>query len=187
MTEQRLHAPADDTLTEAQRRVVAAIAAGPRGAMVGPYFPLLHSPELCQRVQHLGAYIRFENVLPQALKELAILVTARHWTAQFEWYAHRRLALEAGLAAAICDAIADGKRPHGMSADETMIYAFSVELVETKQVGDAAYETVRARFGEQGIMDLVGTLGFYGLISMVLNTARVPIPDGETPLAPPAR
>jgi 4-carboxymuconolactone decarboxylase len=187
MTEQRLHAPADDTLSEAQRRVVAAMTTGPRGAVVGPYFPLLHSPELCQRVQHLGAYIRFQNILPAALKELAILVVARHWTAQFEWYAHRRLALEAGLAASICDAIADDRRPAGMSADETMIYEFSVELVETKQVGDANYETVRARFGEQGVMDLVGTLGFYGLISMVLNTARVPLPEGETPLAPRAR
>lgn len=187
MTEQRLQAPADDTLDEAQRRVIGAMTTGPRGAVVGPYFPLLHSPELCQRVQHLGAYIRFENSLPAALKELAILVVARHWTAQFEWYAHRRLALEAGLDPAICDAIAQAKRPQRMSDDETMIYEFSVELVETKQVGDANYEAVRARFGERGVMDLVGTLGFYGLISMVLNTARVPIPDGETPLAPPAR
>jgi 4-carboxymuconolactone decarboxylase len=184
MTEQRLHAPAEDTMTDAHRRVVSAIAAGPRGAMVGPYFPLLHSPELCQRVQHLGAYIRFENVLPPALKELAILVTARHWTAQFEWYAHRRLAVEAGLATAICDAIAADTRPQSLSADEAMIYEFSVELIETKQVSDAAYERVRARFGEAGVMDLVGTLGFYGIISMVLNTARVAVPEGETPLPP---
>jgi 4-carboxymuconolactone decarboxylase len=184
MTEQRLRAPAEDTLSEEQRRVVAAITAGPRGGMVGPYFPLLHSAELCQRVQHLGAYIRFDNSLPPPLKELAIIVTARHWSAQYEWYAHRRLALEAGLAAEICDAIALGKRPAALSPDETVIYEFSVELVETKQVSDATYEAVRARFGEQGVMDLVGTLGFYSLISMVLNTARMPLPDGATPLAP---
>lgn len=187
MTGPRFADLALSAMTPEQRQVAGEIASGPRGHIVGPFFPLLRSPQLADRVQRLGAFVRFDNSLPPALKELAILVTARHWTAQFEWWAHRRLALEAGLAPAICDAIAEGKRPSAMSPDETAIYDFATELVETKQVTDATFAAVKDRFGERGVIDLVGTLGHYGIISMVLNVARVAIPADAKPLAPLTR
>jgi 4-carboxymuconolactone decarboxylase len=187
MSEPRFAPLPDSAMTREQRKVAAEIAAGPRGAVGGPFLPLLRSPELADRVQRLGEFVRFRNSLPEPLKELAILVTARHWTAQYEWFAHRRMALEAGLAPAICDAVARGERPANLSPDETAIYDFATELVETKQVTDAAYAAVHDRFGDRGVIDLVGTLGHYGLISMVLNVARVPIPASATPLAPSKR
>jgi 4-carboxymuconolactone decarboxylase len=184
MTEPRFKPINDAEMTAEQRRVAEAIVAGPRGEVRGPFLPLLESPELCDRVQRLGEFVRYHNSLPEPLKELAILVTARHWTAQFEWHVHHGLALKAGLAPAICDAIAAGRRPERMSAKETAVYEFCTELLETKQVSDKAFAAVREHFGERGAIDLVGTLGHYGVISMVLNAARVAIPDDAKPLAP---
>ena len=117
MTEPRFKPINDAEMTAEQRRVAEAIVAGPRGEVRGPFLPLLESPELCYRVQRLGEFVRYHNSLPEPLKELAILVTARHWTAQFEWHVHHGLALKAGLAPAICDAIAAGRRPERMSAE----------------------------------------------------------------------
>ena len=174
------------TMTDEQRRVAEAIQAGPRGAgLRGPFNALLRAPDLADLVQRVGAYVRFSSSLPAALNELAIIIAGRHWTAQYEFYAHRKLAIAAGLAPAICDAVAANRRPEGMSAEETAVYEFASALVGSGQVSDAQYQAVVARWGERGAIDLTGAVGYYSLVSMVLNVARVPLPAGEAPpLAP---
>jgi 4-carboxymuconolactone decarboxylase len=171
----------DSEMTDAQRRVRAEIASGPRGGVRGPFDALLRSPALADRLQRLGAYVRFESSLPAPLAELAILVTARHWGAQYEWYAHRRLAERAGLAPGVADAIAEGCRPAALDPDEAAVYGFCRELHETKHVSDAAWNAARERFGERGVVDLIGTCGYYALVSMVLNATRHPLPEGVAP------
>jgi len=171
----------ESELNAAQRRVRAGIASGPRGGVRGPFDALLRSPEFADRLQKVGAYVRFESSLPPRLSELAILVTARYWGAQYEWHAHRRLAEQAGLAPAIADAIAEKRRPAALQADEAAVYDFCCELHETKHVSDAAWDAALERFGERGVIDLIGTCGYYGAVSMVLNAARVPMPEGVAP------
>ncbi len=162
-----------------------AIVGGPRGGQRGPFQAWLRSPEVADRFQKVGEYVRFGSTIPPALNELAILVTAREWTAQYEWYAHHALAMEAGLSPAIAEAIARGERPSGMSADEGVIYDFCVGLHRERAVSDAAYEGVVERFGEGGVIDLIAACGYYVAVAMTLNVARVPLPEGVAPpLAP---
>lgn len=171
-----------EEMTPEQRRMAENVLAGPRKALRGPFSTFVYSPETGDHAQKLGAQVRFKNSLPEKLKELAILLVARFWTAQYEWYAHRRLALEAGLDAAIADAIADGKRPARLGADEAAIYDFCSELLQTREVSDAAFAAVRDRFGERGVVDLICTMGYYCLVSMTLNVNRYPLPPDATPL-----
>ena len=171
-----------DQLPPEQKKVLDAIQSGPRGGgLRGPFAALVRSPELCDLVQRVGAYVRFGTSLPQKLNELAICMAGRKWTAQYEFFAHRRLAIQAGLKSEITDAIANGTRPQGMDADEAAVYDFATELLSSGQVSDAKYDAVKSKFGERGVMDLVGAVGYYSLVSMVLNVAQVPLPDGETP------
>ena len=171
-------------MSDEQRKVHQAIAGGPRGGVRGPFNALLRSPDLADRAQKLGEYIRFSSSLPAALNELAILITGRYWTAQYEWYAHRQLGAKAGLAEKLMSEIGEGKRPSAMSADEKIVYDFCTELHRDKAVGDAAYKAVVDRFGERGVVDLIGACGYYTLVSMVLNVERTPLPEGATPLQP---
>jgi 4-carboxymuconolactone decarboxylase len=152
----RLPTPSPEDMSPAQRRVVGAILAGPRGSLDGPFRAWLHSPELADRLQHVGAYVRFDTVLPRRLSEFAILITARHWTAQLEWYLHHPIALEAGLDPAIAEAVAEDREPAGLRPDERAIYDFATQLHRTGQVGDAAYQAAQALFGDQGVVDLIG-------------------------------
>ena len=175
----------DEELDEEQRRVAAAIVGGPRGSMQGPFSALLHSPGLADRVQSLGAWLRFECSLPADLKELAIILTARRWTAQFEWYAHSRFALEAGIGQDIVSAIAEGRRPEGLSPVRAAVHDLCIELLEDGRVSDATFRRALDHLDRRSLMDLVGLCGYYTLIAMVLNVAEVPIPDGATPLAEP--
>jgi 4-carboxymuconolactone decarboxylase len=178
-------APLDlDKMTPDQRTVADKMISGPRKGMKGPFNALLRHPELCDKVQELGAVVRFKNAIPSALKEMAIIMTGRHWTASYEFQAHRRMALEAGLSAAICDAIAEGQRPAAMGADETLIFDFVSELLATGHVGDAAYGKVLAKWGEKGVIDLTATVGYYCVASLVLNVALHPLPEGAAPLKP---
>ena len=171
-----------ETMTLEQRRVADSIQSGPRGAgLRGPFSALLRSPDLADAVQKVGAFVRFSSSIPARLNELAILLTGRKWMAQYEFYAHRRLALAAGLRAEIADAVAANRRPDGMAEDEADVYDFASELLNTGQVSDATFARAQARFGERGVIDLVGACGYYSLVSMVLNVARVPLPPGETP------
>jgi len=183
MSDRRFEPLTVEAMTADQKRVADAIQAGPRGAgLRGPFSALLRSPELCDLVQRVGAYVRFGSSIPSKLNELAIIMAGRKWTAQYEFYAHRRLALEAGLSPAIADAVANGKRPDGMDADEAAVYDFASELLGTGQVSDANFARVRERWGERGVIDLIGAVGYYSLVSMVLNVDRVPLPDGVAPL-----
>lgn len=171
-----------DEMTPEQRRMAENVLAGPRKGLRGPFSTFLYSPETGDYAQKLGAQVRFKNTLPEKLKELAILVVARFWTAQYEWYAHHKLALEAGLAPAIADAIAAGKRPATLADDERAVYDFCSELLASREVSDTTFAALRDRFGEKGVVDLICTMGYYCLVSMTLNVNRYPIPPEATPL-----
>ena len=172
-----------DEMSAEQRTTAQAIVSGPRGGMKGPFKALLSSPDLADRVQRVGEYVRFKSSIHPRLNELAILLVARHWTAQFEWYAHRELAMKAGLSPAIADAIAEGRKPEDMPEEEALVWQFGSELLATREVTDATFGSVAATFGERGVIDLIGAMGYYTIVSMVLNVDRVPLPPGVTPLA----
>src|SRR5215467_1605295 len=150
MAAQRCKPLSPKTMTPDQKQIADKIMAGPRKGMRGPFSALLRSAELADYAQKLGEYVRFKSSIPPRLNELAILLTARHWTAQYEWYAHRRLALQAGLSPDIADAIAEGKRPGAMSPEETIVYNFCHEVLETGHASDASFKAVVDKFGERG-------------------------------------
>jgi 4-carboxymuconolactone decarboxylase len=168
-----------EAMTDAQRAAWNELVSGPRKGGIGPFKALLRSPDLMTLVQKVGAYVRFETSIPPALNELAILITARFWTAQFEWYAHNRLALAAGLDPAIPAAIALGQRPAHMSEDAAIVYDFCHTLMHQGAVPDEVFARATTRFGERGVMDLTGACGYYTLVSLVLNVDRTPLPPGE--------
>ena len=170
-----------ETMTQAQLEMAQSVMSGARGSMQGPYNVLLRSPELGNLAQQFGAHTRFNSSLPLALNELAILLVARFWTCQFVWWAHRRIAADAGLDEAQIAAIATGNLPQDMSAEMAAVYNFCHELLQTRQVGDASYAAVVDRFGEVGAVDLMGTMSYYTLVSMSLNVDQYPLPDGAEP------
>jgi len=171
--------------TPEQKRIADGITGGPRGGLRGPFPAMLRSPVVAERFQLLGEYLRFNSSIPPALNELAILITARAWSAQYEWYAHHLLAMKAGLPPAIAEAIAEGRKPAGMDADQAIVYQFCSELHRDKQVSDATYAATRDRFGENGIIDLIAVSGYYVAVAMTLNVAQVPLPPGvPVPLKP---
>ncbi len=170
-----------DTMTAAQREMTHSVLAGARGTMQGPYNVLLRSPELGNLAQQFGAHTRFNSSLPLALNELAILLVARCWTSQFVWWAHKRIASEAGLDPALIEAIALGHAPQGLSGDVAAVYGFCHELLQTRQVSDASYAALVQRFGETGAVDLMGTMSYYTLVSMSLNVDQYPLPEGAEP------
>ena len=170
-----------DEMTPEQHRVADAIASGPRGGMRGPFNALLRSPELADRAQKMGEYIRYNSSLPPRLNEFAILITAREWGSEYEWHAHHPLALKGGLDPAIAAAVAEGREPAAMQPDEAIVYRFCRELLATRNVGDETFAAAKAALGERGVIDLVGVTGYYGLVSMILNVDRHPLPDGATP------
>ena len=175
---------APDAMTPEQRAIADAIVAT-RGSMNGPFNAWLRDPALADRLQKLGEQIRFHSSLPLELNEFSILITARHWTSQFEWYAHYPLAMKAGLEPDVAADLAAGKRPSGMSGDEAATYDFSTSLHAIGDAGDATYKAVLDRFGEKGVIDLVAVNGYYDLVSMTLNVARVSVPAGTAfPLKP---
>jgi 4-carboxymuconolactone decarboxylase len=177
-----------DQLSPAQKKLADSIRSGPRAAVPGsaanqaalgsPFNVFLRSPEVGEHLQQVGSYIRFKSTLGFKLNEFAILITARHWGAQYEWFAHHRLALQAGLDPKIAEEVAQNRRPQGMSPEEQAIYDFSIELHRDKKVSDASFQAVLDRFGEQGVMDLIAVNGYYTLIAMVLNVDRTPLPGG---------
>ena len=148
-----------DEMTPAQKTMIEHLLSGPRAGADGPFNVLLRSPEMGDLAQQFGASTRFNTSVPRKLNELAIIITARHWTSQFEWQAHHRAALQAGLSPAIADAIAQGKRPAGMQPDEEVVYNFCTEMLTTKQVSDATFKAVKDAMGERGVVDLIGVMG----------------------------
>jgi 4-carboxymuconolactone decarboxylase len=183
--ERRFKPLAESEMSDAQRKVYKDIASGPRGGVRGPFNALLRSPELADRAQKLGEWVRFNSSLPERLKEFAILVTARHWSAQYEWHAHHAHALKAGLDPRLAAELARGKRPESMTDEEAAVHDFCKELHESKRVSDANYAKVVKHFGEPGAVDLIGVIGYYTLVSMILNVDGVPIPGGAPAPLPP--
>lgn len=182
-----------EQMSPAQRQYFDAMMSGPvsgtgSSAVVSgaknlgaPFNVYLRSPELAEVLRKLGEQIRFKSSLPTKLNEFAILITARHWGAQYEWFAHHRLALKAGLDPAIAAELALGHRPQGMNAQELAIYNFSHELHHNHEVSDASYKAVLDLFGERGVVDLIAVNGYYVFVSMILNVDRTPLPAGVTP------
>ena len=183
-TQDRMPPIPDSKMTEAQTAAVAEFKRTRHtDRFNGPFVPLLRSPELLRRTQQVGEYLRFHSALPPRLSEMAILVAARHWCQQYEWTIHSAIAREAGLARAVIEAIAEGRRPPGMADDEAALCDFCLELLRNQSVSDPTYEQAVALFGQKGVIDLVGILGYYSLLAMVMNTARTPLSEGmESPL-----
>ena len=173
----------DGALNPEQKKAVSDIVAGPRGSLVGPFIPLLRSPEFMNRLQRTGEYLRFNSAFEPRLSELAILITARAWSQNFEWHHHRPIAEKAGLRADIIEAIAVGRRPEAMGMDEAAIYDFLDELLRTRNVSDATYQRTTRLFGEKGVIDLIGIHGYYSLLAMILNVTHTS--GGVEPELPP--
>ena len=182
---------APDQLTPEQSKLVQSLLAGPRGGgsgatpeavqrilRGGPFNAWLRSPDLGERLQKVGEYIRFQTSVPLRLNEFAILITARHWTSQYEWHAHLPLAIKAGLDPKIADDLAKNRKPRGMKEDEAVVYDFCTQLHRKRNVTDATYRRAVAILGEKGVMDLIGVSGYYTAVSMTLNVAEVPVPGG---------
>lgn len=175
---QRLGAVDPATYPPEQRAVADAIAAGPRGVVQGPLAVWLHRPGLADRAQALGQYCRYDSSLSPRLSELAILVTARVWGSEFEWHAHKAHALRAGLPAAAVEAIRTHATPALDGAAEQAVYDVATTLNRTRRLDDALYARAEAALGRDGLVDLVGVLGYYTLISMTINAFEVPRPAG---------
>jgi 4-carboxymuconolactone decarboxylase len=168
-------------MNDAQRAVAEQIMAGPRGEVRGPYIALMHHPALAARLQELGEQLRWKSKLPKRLLELAVLVTARRWTCQHEWFMHEKLAREAGLDAEVIAALSQRLFPRNASPEETEVYRFCAEAHATGHVSDETFEALKARFGLDGALELLVTCGYYSLMAMVLNTAGMPLPGGAEP------
>ena len=168
-------------LTPDQRRVYDAIASGPRGSVRGPFLALIHVPELTDRIQSLGEYLRYGTSFPSRLSEFAILITARHYTCNYEWQAHEPHARKGGLAQAIIDAIKERRRPDGMQPDEAAVYEFTTELLRDGKISDAAYDRVVKAFGTRGAVELGALIGYYIMIGMTLLAHEVALPPGMAP------
>ncbi len=175
----RLPDLAPETMTEEQRRVYDAIVAGPRGRVEGPHRAWLHSPGLADPAQRLGAYIRFGSHLPPRLSELAILATAKHYEAEFEWYAHVRFAHEAGIPETVTEAIRTGEAPALEDPESRMVHRVAVALNRDRRLDDATFEEAKAVLGLPALVDLIATVGYYALVSLTLNAFEIPTPDGS--------
>src|SRR5256885_11969497 len=172
-----------DQMNAEQKKLFDAIVGGPRSQNYGgdavnrvqrggPFNAWMRSPELGMRLQAVGEQVRFKTSIPQRLNELAILITAREWTSQYEWHAHHALAMKAGLHPKIAAELAAGKRPANMKEDEAAVYDFCIELHRSKKVSDANFQRIKALFGEQGVVELVGVSGYYVAVSMALNVEQ---------------
>jgi 4-carboxymuconolactone decarboxylase len=167
-----------DKLSDAQKKAAEIFAEGRGYALRGPFVPLLRSPEVMLRAKAMGDYLRFKSVLAPRLNEMVILITAREWTQQYEWNAHHPAALKAGLRREIADAIADGSRPVGMAEDEEVAYDMATEILRLKRVSEPTYRRAVAKFGEQGVIDLLGVVGYYNFLAIVMNATRTGMPEG---------
>lgn len=168
-----------DEMNEAQRAVADEASAGRRGRMPAPLRAWLHSPELGRRAQRLGEFVRFETILGPRLSELAVLVTARFWTSHYEWFVHKQAALDAGLDPALIDAIADRRPPSFDDGPARAVYDYAMALHETHVVPAGVHTAAHEALGDQGLVELVGLLGYYTLVAMTLNAFEIGPPDGE--------
>jgi 4-carboxymuconolactone decarboxylase len=174
-------APAE--LSPAQKALIDAIRSGPRGAATqirGPFAVFLHAPAYGQLAQALGGYCRHQTRVPARLSEFAILLTAKLWRAQYEWFAHTGHAERAGVSVQTIRALKAGRVPKSAPKDELAVHAFITELYRTKRVADKTYARLHAILGEEAMVEFVGILGYYVLVAMALNVFRMPVPEGES-------
>lgn len=185
----RLAVIEETEMNEAQRALLAALRAGPRGQSItprGPFAAWMHAPAFGQLAQNLGAHCRYQTALPPRLSEFAILCTARLWRAQYEWYAHAPMAERAGVKPKTIADLRAGRTPTAAPADEKAIHAFVQELYKTRRVSDRTYKRVHSVLGDSATVEFVGILGYYALISMTLNVFRMlPPPDSELAFVEP--
>jgi 4-carboxymuconolactone decarboxylase len=172
----RLRPIPPDEWTDAQRAAAQEIVNGPRGALYGPFVPLLRSPELMGYAQRLGEYLRYRSAIGTRLTELAILVTARQWSQQVEWAIHEPIARYHGIADEVIAAIAARRRPEGMAPDEALVHDFCVMLHQRQRIDDDTYAAALAMFGEHGVVDLMGINGYYTFLAMVMNASQTEVP-----------
>ena len=180
----RLEPLAADQMTDDQRRAAQVIIDGPRGALYGPFVPLLRSPELMENAQRMGEHLRYRSAIGTRLSELAILVTARAWNQKVEWAIHAPIAQQAGIAADVIHAIAERRAAPALADDEAAVYAFCTELQQHKRVTDATYAAALALFGEHGVVDLMGINGYYTFLAMVMNAAQTALPEASDWMLP---
>ncbi|MES2296521.1 MAG: carboxymuconolactone decarboxylase family protein [Pseudomonadota bacterium] len=181
---ERLGPIAADQMSQAQRAAAQAVIDGPRGALYGPFVPLLRSPELMEHAQRMGEYLRYRSALGPRLSELAILITARHWDQAVEWAIHAPIATASGVKAELVASIGRRARPSGMAFDESAVYDFCSELHQQRKVGEASYAAALALLGEQGVLDLTGICGYYSLLAMVMNVAHTAVPASAAAALP---
>jgi len=170
-------------MTDAQRKAAEEMIAGPRKGVKGPFVPLLRNPELMDRLQKVGEYLRFQSSLDQRISELVMLLVSRDWTQQFEWFVHVPLGRKAGISEDTIAALADGRRPVVMSEDEQVAYDFCEELLRNKGVSETTYRRAVDRFGENGVIDMLGVAGYFTTVSMIMNVAHSP-PQADESVAP---
>lgn len=175
----RLPELAPEAMSPEQRRIHDEIVAGPRGRIEGPHRAWLHAPGLADPAQKLGAYLRFASRLPPRLRELAILVTGAHYEAEYEWYAHVRFAHEAGIPEAVTEAIRRGETPELPDPAERLVHRAALELNRDRRLAQATFDEAVAVLGLATLVDLIGTVGYYGLVSLTLNAFEIPTPDGS--------
>ena len=176
----RLPTIAPDQYTAEQKQASVEFEANRHTPVFGPFEPLMHSPQVMSQARAMGDYLRYKSAIGNTLSELAILITARHWSQDYEWYVHQPIAIKAGIKLDITEAIAEGRRPKNMSDDEDMVYDFCTELQQTKRVSDITFNRIEQRFGKKGVVDLTGINAYYTLLAMQLNVAEYEIPkDGK--------
>lgn len=181
-SEERMPPLAAEAMNDVQRAAAERLVAGPRKGVKGPFIPLLRSPELMDRLARVGEYLRFDSALPPRLSEFATLLVAREWSQQFEWAVHVPLALKAGTSRETIDALREGRRPPAMAAEEALVHDVVAELSRTRGLAQPTYDAAVAALGERGLIDLVALVGYFALVSTVLNVAHTPAeptPDVE--------
>jgi len=168
--------------TDEQQKAAAEFLDARKVPVFGPFEPLMYSPQVMSQMRSTGDYLRYHSAIGNTLSELVILITAREWTQDYEWYVHYPIALKAGIKPEIASAIADGRRPAGMSEDEEIVYDFCTELHKNKRVSDHTFERADHRFGKKGVVDLTGINAYYASLAMQMNVAQYPLPKGAQPL-----
>lgn len=174
--EDRLPTIAPDQYSAEQKQAAVDFEAARKVPVFGPFQPLMHSPQVMSQARAMGDYLRYKSAIGNTLSELAILVTAREWTQDYEWFVHEPLAVKAGISRDLTQAIAEGRRPAAISVDEEIVYDYASELLKNKSVSTPTFERAKKRFGTKGVVDLTAIVGYYTLLAMQLNTAQYPVP-----------
>jgi 4-carboxymuconolactone decarboxylase len=172
LAQQRLPTIPPNEYTDEQKKAAEEFLAARKVPVFGPFEPMMHSPAVMNLARSMGDYLRYHSSIGNTLSELVILITAREWSQDYEWHVHYPIALKAGIAKGIADAIGDGRRPSGMSADEEIVYDFATELLKNKRISDTTFNRADQRFGKRGVVDLAGIVGYYTFLAMELNMAR---------------